>query len=171
MTKDIVNPNGYFENDRLTKLHDDMLSYNGLCWYNVKGFNLKYNDRHIKEYLNIIRNDFSEKKIVIKDPRLSFFNSFCKIICEKLSAKPFFMFATRNKKEIIKSLSKAQNKSKNICEELHDNTEKCLMKEMLVVSYNDHMTNDKKIQLEICKYLGEPYEYKSVVDPKLWRNK
>jgi len=170
-SKDIANPLGYFENDKLTDLHDRMLEYNGFGWDTAVGTNLDYTQSHMDEYLDIISNDFIGDKIVIKDPRLSFFNEFIKTLSKNINANELILFCTRDREEVISSLMKAQHRAKSICENIYDNTHKCLTPNMLKISYNDHMINQKETQMKICEYINEKYIESNLVDPSLYRNK
>ena len=74
--KNWQNPKGYWENDSFTHFHSNLLKYNNFNWSNVNETDLKYTKNHVKEYINLIKEQFESEKIVIKDPRLSFFVDF-----------------------------------------------------------------------------------------------
>ena len=170
-TKDVVNPLGYFENSRLTELHDQMLAHNGVSWDTASTADLSYTRQHIEDYSKIINQDFRGNKIVIKDPRLSFFTGFINdlVLKNKLDVK--IIFCTRNKKEVVQSLMKAQHRGVDMCEKLYEDTHKCFSDEMLKISYNDHIVNQENTQRKICEFLGDRYETTQLVNETLYRSR
>ncbi len=169
--KDWQNPNGYWENDLLAAMHNNMLLFNGFNWSNVNKENLNYTKGHIEEYRKLISSEFTSSKIVIKDPRLSFFYDFMLGVSDVLGSQLKVIFATRNKQECISSLNKAQNLDLKKCADLFEITNKCYRGEMLRVNYNDFVKNNDRSKLEICNFLKEKDSGVNVVDTSLYRNR
>lgn len=167
--KNWQNPNGYWENDSLIDFHDKLLSFNQCSWQNVNKINLDYNKNHVLEYCNLIKKGFKTNKIVIKDPRLTFFYNFIKDVSKVLNTEIKVIFATRDKEECISSLHKAQNIDLEKCEKLYNNSENCYKKSMLKIKYNDFVKNNLKIRNEICGFLNEKDSTFDKVDLKLYR--
>ena len=169
--KDWQNPNGYWENDLLAAMHNNMLLFNGFNWSNVNKENLNYTKGHIEEYRKLISSEFTSSKIAIKDPRLSFFYDFMLGVSDVLGSQLKVIFATRNKQECISSLNKAQNLDLKKCADLIGVTSKCYKGEMLKVNYNDFVKNNDESRLEICNFLKEKDSGVNVVDTSLYRNR
>lgn len=169
--KDWQNPKGYWENDSLTSFHDKLLSYNNCEWYSVNKVNLQYTTQHVKEYSKLILEQFDSEKIVIKDPRLSFFVNFLIEVSNELKADINIIFATRNKKECITSLTKSQKLGITSCKKLYDTSMKCIRDNMLKICYNDFIKNNLLCREKICKYLEEEDSNINKIDLNLYRNK
>ena len=170
--KDWQNPNRYWENDSFTDFHEKLLKYNNLEWYNVNISNLNYTLEHVEEYFELIKKEFKNKeRILIKDPRLSFFNNFLNDVIKKLDCETKIIFSTRNKQECCVSLNKAQKIDYKIGEILYENSHKCYTKKMLKISYNDFINDNQRIRKNICNFLNEKDSNFHNVDKKLYRNK
>ena len=73
--KNWQNPNGYFENDALHKIHNELLKFNNSDWLNINKCKMEYNNYFIDKYRNLLKTEFeNDNLILIKDPRLTFFN-------------------------------------------------------------------------------------------------
>ena len=169
--KDWQNPKGYFENDNFTEFHDNLLEYNGYGWDNVKEINLKYTKEHVDNYCKLIKEEFTIEKIVIKDPRLSFFTNFLNEVIKKLNIEAKFLFATRKKEECVISLMKAQKRDRELCENIYDITHKTFNNNMLKVNYNNFLKNNKEEFKKICNFINEEYKEINNIDNSLYRNK
>ena len=167
--KDDANPLGYFENYTFTTAHDNLLSHNGCTWQLPPRPNLEYTDYHVQQYVDIIGEEFNSNKISIKDPRLSFFVDLLDEVSERLQAKTYYLFATRNKSEVVDSLRKVQRVQKNEAEALYDITHECLRPNMLEVSYNKFLAEPKEVRKEICEFLKEKDSKSVIVDDSLYR--
>ena len=127
--KNWQNPNGYFENDAFTLIHDKLLQYNKSSWCSIRTSKMKYTQEHVQLYRNLIKSEFvNEELLLIKDPRLTFFVDFLKDVCGN-NYEYKFLFLTRNKEECCNSLSKAQNKLYSVASNLYDITMSHLLKE------------------------------------------
>jgi len=168
--KNWQNPKGYWENDTLTQFHNKLLRFNKFDWSNVSKINLKYTKNHVDEYCRLILEQFNTDKIVIKDPRLSFFTDFLLEVSKKLTAEIKIIFALRDKEECIISLNKAQNLDIKKCKQLFDITMKCYKEYMLKVNYNDFVNNNKQLRYNICNFLNEKDSNIDKIDIKLYRN-
>jgi hypothetical protein len=170
--KDWQNPKGYWENNSFTHFHNNLLlKYNNIDWSNVNNKDLKYTKNHVKEYSNLIKKEFESEKIVIKDPRLSFFVDFLLDVSKELQADIKFIFATRNKEECTISLNKAQNLNLEACKKLFDISMSCYRDNMLKICYNDFLQNNLLCREKICLYLEEEDSNINKIDLNLYRNK
>ena len=160
----VHNPDGYFENDTFTEIHEKLLKYNGCSWKKVKKEKLKYTDEHVKEYMSAIDEEFGdEEKIIIKDPRMSFFVDLIKDL--NLDIKIIFMY--RNKDQTITSLNKAQGENDKLYSHLYDRTMSEKRNDMLCISYNDLPKDFEKI----CNFLGTKPSKDIKFKEKLYRNR
>lgn len=170
--KNWQNPNGYFENDKFTQFHDNLLRFNNSTWNNLNTDIMNYTKKHVEEYRNLLEIEFeNETKILIKDPRLTFFVSFLNEVCEN---NCYFIFASRNKEECCKSLSKAQNITLKHSENIYDKTHKYYKNnKFLKVDYHDIIYNHKKEMNKILDYINtEKYKDTSeFVNLDLYRNR
>lgn len=169
--KDWQNPNGYWENDLLAVMHNNMMFFNGFNWSSVNKKKLEYTKDHVEQYCKVIASEFTSPKIVIKDPRLSFFYDFMIDVSKVLDAQVKVIFATRDKQECVNSLNKAQNLDLKKCADLFEITNKCYRGEMLRVNYNDFVKNNDRSKLEICNFLKEKDSGVNVIDTSLYRNR
>ena len=172
-SKNWQNPNGYFENDKLTEFHDYLLAYNYSNWLNIKTDKMNYNIEHINKYRMLLQSEFdNENLIVIKDPRLTFFVDFLKDVCNN-HYNYKFLFLTRNKEECCNSLSKAQNKSYNETSKLYDRTLNEYNESFLKINHNDIINNNNDTLVKIANFCNFPHikNTKELVDYKLYRNR
>lgn len=172
--KDWQNPNGYFENDSFTKIHDELLKYNNSDWLNIKRNEMKYTKEHIFKYNKLINTEFeNDNNILIKDPRLSFFINFINELCNSYNYEYYIIFLIRDKNECCKSLSKAQNKSMDKCFKLYDITIKNIKENVLVINHKDIIFNNETVLKNISKYCNFNIMKNTtdLVDLKLYRNK
>ena len=150
--KDWQNPNGYFENDTFTNIHNELLKYNNSDWLNINKNKMDYNINHINKYRILLHNEFeNEKCILIKDPRLTFFIDFLKNVCND-NYDYNFLFLTRNKIECCTSLSKAQNKSYDKICKLYDTTLNEYNESFLKIDHRDIINNNNDILKKIANF-------------------
>jgi len=171
--KNWQNPNGYFENDSFTSIHDKLLSYNASKWNNITKDKMGYTKTHVNEYRNLLEREFNgDDKILIKDPRITFFTDFLKEVCEG-KYKPYFIFCTRDRHECCISLSKAQNMTYEDCGKLYDVTHNYYSDEFLKIDHGDTIHNNSETIKKISDFYG--FEIKKdtseVVDLNLYRNR
>lgn len=169
--KDWQNPNGYWENDLLATMHNEMMFFNGFNWSSVNKKKLEYTKDHVEQYCKAIANEFTSPKIVIKDPRLSFFYDFMIDVSKMLNAELKIIFATRNKDECTMSLNKAQSLDLEKCVNLFDITNKCYRNDMLKVNYNTFVNDNNSCRLEICNFLKEKDSNVNMINTNLYRNR
>ena len=152
--KNWQNPNGYFENDAFTNIHEKLLRYNKSTWFNITKTKMDYNPDHIKYYRNLLKTEFeNESLILIKDPRLTFLVDFLKEVCGN-NYEYNFLFLKRNKEECCNSLSKAQNINVKVCNNLYDVTMKKYSKEYLMIDHNDIIYKNNFIIKNISKHIN-----------------
>lgn len=171
--KDWQNPKGYFENDAFTEIHEFLLSYNDCSWHTITKEKMEYTQQHIEIYRELIKKEFTDNEyILIKDPRLTFFVDFLKEVCSD-NYEYNFLFLTRDKQECCNSLSKAQNKNEEVCNNLYDVTMKKYEKEYLMINHNDIINKNDMILKNISQFininLNNDTNY--LVDIKLYRNR
>lgn len=168
------NPKGYFENDSFTQFHERLLTYNNSTWHNITQEKMKYTKDHVEEYCQLINEEFpNQNKILIKDPRLTFFQDFLSEVCEKLECDYSLLFCTRDKEECTTSLSLAQSITKLTSETLYDITHKYNNDQCLEINHRDLIKNNKKTLQSIslhCKF-DLTQDTTDVVDLSLYRNK
>lgn len=169
---DWQNPKGYFENLKLLHLHEEILNYNACTWLDIKILDMKYTMNHINKYKQILMSDFNNsKKILIKDPRLTFFKTFLHEVCESMY-NCSFIFNTRNKQECISSLHKAQNEPIVKCEKLYDITHQINKDNMLIIDHNDIIYKNNNVIKNISNYCCILLANTNhIVDTNLHRNK
>lgn len=171
--KNWQNPKGYFENDSFTSFHDSLLKYNNSSWHSITRDEMIYTEDHINEYKNLINKEFTTcNKILIKDPRLTFFQSFLKKVC-KNNYNYKFIFCTRDKVECCSSLAKAQNLAYLKCEALYDTTHNYLSSDNIIINHNDIIFNNSEVINTIFTKCGlaSVKDTSSLVDLNLYRNK
>ena len=173
--KDWQNPNGYYENDALLYHHNKMLAYNGNSYLNVTNCDLSYTDEHVADYVAAIKKEFEgTNKIVIKDPRLSFFVSFLYKVAEKLNSQCYLIFCTRDRHESASSLSKAQQVDIDSCFALYDVTEQTRLKhyhELHIINYNQLLENSQLVVNRLGTFINENTDINNtLVEPSLYRN-
>ena len=172
--KDWQNPNGYFENDAFTKIHEELLNFNNSSWHSINKDGMVYNKEHVIKYRQSIENEFKDKtKIIIKDPRLTFFVDFLKEVC--LGNHEYnFIFCTRTREECCESLCGAQNISKEKSYDLYDKTHNLYSDSFLMIDHNDLIYKNSQIMKEIFSFIGmkkDTVSTSDLVDLKLYRNR
>lgn len=171
--KDWQNPNGYFENDAFTEIHDELLAFNNCCWHTITKTKMNYTQPHIQRYRTLLKNEFNkEKYIVIKDPRLTFFVDFLKDVCED-KYDYHFLFLTRDKIECCNSLSKAQKLHIEKCSNLYDITMSKFSNDFLKINHRDIINRNSTVMNNIGNYCGIKlnHDTTNLVDMKLYRNR
>jgi|2_EtaG_2_1085320.scaffolds.fasta_scaffold44379_2 hypothetical protein len=170
--KNWQNPKGYFENDSFTNFHDKLLEYNECSWHHLPKNKFEYNQDHLINYRKLIQKEFSSEKILIKDPRLTFFQSFLKEICSDLH-QYYFIFCTRDKIECCNSLSSAQNIPNEIGERIYDKTHQYNNSECLSINHRDIIYSNNNTMNTIFSFCGEnaPLDTSNIVDLNLYRNR
>jgi hypothetical protein len=170
--KNWQNPNGYFENDSFHDFHNELLHFNNCSWDNLKPIKMKYTEDHVKRYRKLIKSEFNSNKILIKDPRLTFFQDFLKDVCKDLY-EYYFVFCTRDEKECTISLSKAQNITKFKSENLYNITHKFIPTDCLIVDHKKLIYDNKLTLHQISDFCDFKIinDTTSLVDLKLYRNK
>lgn len=171
--KDWQNPNGYFENDVFTEMHDKMLHYNNSSWNKITVNKMKYTVEHLKKYRNLLKKEFNnENLILIKDPRLTFFTDFLFDACKDLY-NIYFIFLTRNKNECCTSLSKAQKLHIKDSELLFDITMLKYKETFLLIDHKDIIFNNNFVIQKISEFVNFNItnNTENIVDMKLYRNR
>lgn len=172
LDKNWQNPNGYFENDAFTEIHEKLLAYNNCSWNTITKNIMNHTEEHIKIYRQLLEVEFSnDLLILIKDPRLTFFVDFLKEVCAN-NYDYYFLFLTRNKIECCSSLNKAQKLSLEKCSTLYDKTMCKFSKEFLMINHNDIINNNNIIIKNIGKHCNINFnnDTTNLVDMKLYRN-
>tara|TARA_B100002019_G_scaffold270349_1_gene263876 strand:- start:497 stop:1135 length:639 start_codon:yes stop_codon:yes gene_type:complete len=171
--KDWQNPNGYFENDAFTRIHDKLLKYNKCSWCSIRTNKMKYTQEHVQLYRKLITSEFvNEKLLLIKDPRLTFFVDFLKEVCGN-NYEYKFLFLIRNKEECCNSLSKAQNKLYSEASKLYDITMSYYTTDFLKINHNDIINHNNDVLTIIAKFCNFPLikNTEKIVDDKLYRHR
>jgi hypothetical protein len=173
--KNLQNPNGYYENDAFTDIHEELLHYNQSNWCLITKEKMNYTYQHIEAYRNLLKTEFeNENLILIKDPRLTFFVDFLKEVCGD-DYEYNFLFLTRNKQECCNSLNKAQknNMRGGNSETLYDITMKHYNPDFLKIDHHDTLFNNEMVIKNISEFcnidLNKNTNY--LVDMKLYRNR
>ena len=171
--KDWQNPNGYFENDAFTQIHDKLLNYNKSSWYSITKKKMRYTQEHIELYRKLIKSEFIDKSLIlIKDPRLTFFVDFLQNVCAN-KYDYYFLFLTRNKEECCNSLSKAQNKSYYETSNLYDKTMSYYRRDFLKIDHNDIIYKNNLVIKNISEFINLNLNNNTtnLVDMNLYRNR
>lgn len=171
--KDWQNPNGYFENDTFTEMHEKLLDYNKSSWNTITKKQMKYTQEHIELYRKLLKSEFiNEELILIKDPRLTFFVEFLKEVCAN-NYEYKFLFLTRNKIECCNSLNKAQNLPLQKCMALYDITMNKYSKEFLMINHNDIINKNSVVIKNIGNHCGMYFNHDTanLVNMELYRNR
>ena len=160
--KNWQNPHGYFENDRMTEFHEELLKFNGCSWHTLKRGKYQWTHEHVKRYRELIEDEFKgNRNVLIKDPRLSMFEDFLAEVCKE---KYVFriIFCTRDRMECCGSLCKAQNLSVLKAQEVYDISHEFFRDTMEQVNYRD-VRNNTISWLDSSK-LFDPTLYRQVYD-------
>ena len=171
--KNWQNPNGYFENDSFTHFHEKLLSFNKSTWLYINNLPMKYTNKHIHEYRNLLKNEFlNENLILVKDPRLTFFVDFLKEVCNNIYT-PYFLFLTRNKEECCQSLAKAQNKTLRSTNQLYETTQLSYRNNFLKIDHRDIIFNNRQVLTNISEFIDVKLntDVSNLVDLNLYRNR
>jgi len=157
--KDWQNPLGYFENDKFTEFHNELLRFNDCSWNTIKRGEYNWTRGHVRRYRQLIADEFgSDKNIMIKDPRLTFFEDFLVEVCKERYITRF-LFCTRNREECCNSLANAQNIPHAQAEAVYD------------ISHNFINDTMEKIDYEDVRNNNIPWLNSSTLfEPKLYRN-
>ena len=170
--KDWQNPNGYYENDRLTDLHNKLLFQNDSCWWNYAKSYMLHTAANIAIYRDTLRKEFEGcTNILIKDPRLTPFSDFLLKVCDK-EFEPYFLFLKRNKEECCRSLHLSQRLAMDKCETLYDKTMSYTdhIENHLLIDHKDIITNNKEVIKRISEFCSIPLKDTSnLVDMSLYR--
>ena len=171
--KNWQNPNGYFENDAFTHIHEQLLKYNNCSWSSIRKNKMKYTQEYVELYRKLLKYEFkNDELILIKDPRLTFFVNFLKEVCVN-NYEYYFLFLTRNKEECCNSLCKAQNKSYSDASDLYDITMSYYTNDFLKINHNDIINNNNDTLDIIAKFCNFSLikNTEKIVDYKLYRNR
>jgi len=170
--KNWQNPNGYCENDAFTKMHEKLLYYNNCSWNTITKERMNYTQHHIQQYRKLLKTEFINELILIKDPRLTFFVDFLKEVCSE-DYEYYFLFCSRYKNECCTSLCKAQNISQETASKLYDITHDKYTDEYLKISHNEIINNNNLILSKISNYckINLNINTETLVDMKLYRNR
>ena len=170
--KDWQNPNGYFENDVFTEIHEELLAFNNCSWHTITKEIMNYTQQQVKLYRQLLKYEFiNDSLILIKDPRLTFFVDFLKEVCS--NHEYYFLFLTRNKIECCNSLNKAQNISLQKCSTLYDITMGKCSNEFLMINHNDIINKNSIVIKNIGNYCSIKFnnDTTNLVNMKLYRNR
>lgn len=174
MDKNIVNPNGYFENDSFTQFFDHLLLKNNMEWKNIKFNELKYNHADIIKFKNILENEFfSNNFYFIKDPRIVKFINFFKL--NFIEYEIYYVVTKRNKTDTIDSLTKAQEISYDNALKLYNTHYEIIknnLKDYFAVDHKDLLYDTESVIKKLTSYLNIKYkDLKHLVNKNLHRSK
>ena len=155
--KDYANKLGYFENDSFTLIHDKIMARRNSYWNEIveENFDIFF-DFEKNEYCDLINTEFKEEnKILIKDPRVSFFIPLIKDVFLNDNLKIIIM--KRNLKSCINSLESIHSLEYNKSKKLYDLTYKFIDNnknlKTLIINYEDFDKNFKKICNDLSQFL------------------
>ena len=171
--KDIQNPKGYFENEKLAEFHNELLNFNKSSWKSINTNKMKYTNDHVIKYKQLLQDEFkNDLNILIKDPRLTFFTDFLKEVC-KDDYDIYFIFITRNVKECCKSLAKAQNITFKTAVDIYDKTHCQFKNEFLKINHKDIILNNEETINKIAEYCNFQVNKNTnyLIDMKLYRER
>lgn len=118
MPPDDYNPEGYWEDQDIFNLNNELLHHLGLTWDQIENFDQRriirfagqIDNIHGDQATKIIRQKFEKSnKILIKDPRISVLMPFWDKIIKATNAETFFFHIVRNPLEVALSLQKRNN--------------------------------------------------------------
>ena len=171
--KNWQNPKGYFENNSFHDFHNELLKFNNSSWDNISSSIMKYTQNHVIKYRQLLKEEFpSSNQILIKDPRLTFFQDFLKEVCEG-EYDYNFIFCTRDKKECTYSLSKSQSIPLSVSEEIYDITHNFITKDCIKINHRDILNNNSRVLNKISNFCNFELlkDTTFIVDHNLYRNK
>lgn len=115
MPADDYNPKGYWEDNDVYRLNNDILSAISLNWDDTE----KFQFRKVSVFLDFLKETFADralaiihnklqksKEIVIKDPRFSILMPFGISILNQIEAEKYYILIHRNPVSVSQSLSK-----------------------------------------------------------------
>lgn len=117
------NPKGFFENEEIVRLNDEILHHFGSKWYTTSPLDKNWiEDERIyyfqKRAVDIITSEYADLPVfAIKDPRISILFPFWEaVLTDELDINLNVVIVYRNPKETIASLMKRNNFSYQIAE-------------------------------------------------------
>ena len=169
---DIQNPRGYFENDRFTEAHNALLAFNECDWKSPKR-GMGFTKQHVSGYCALIEEEFHwAEQIVIKDPRLTFFGDFLDEVVESIDRDVYYLFCTRDQREVIHSLVKAQGVTQSEASRLYSMTHECKRPKMLTVNHRDLVYENARVMNVISQHCSHDYrDTRDLVRQELHREK
>ena len=148
-------------NDKFTEFHDELLRFNNCAWNTLKRGKYTWTQDHLRGYRKLIQDEFGpDKNIVIKDPRLTFFEDFLVEVCKERYISRF-LFCTRNREECCNSLAKAQNIPHAQAEAVYDISHNFINDTMEKIDYEEVRNN--KISWLDSSALFNPSLYRNQV--------
>jgi len=167
MPADDYNPKGYWEDNDVYRLNNDILSAISLNWDDTE----KFQFRKVSVFLDYLTETFSERalaivhkklqksaKIIIKDPRFSILMPFWITILNQIEAEKYYILVHRNPISVSKSLSKRNKFSKEHSLQLWYYYNGCalldLMDKLHVVSFEGLENNIDEEFLKLKEYLN-----------------
>lgn len=111
------NPRGYFENQSICELNDEILeklnaSWDNIFWLQKEWLNHEYVIRAKIKARELIEREFRGNNIIgIKDPRICILFPFWSNIFEELNINPFYVISVRNPFEVAASLQRREGVS------------------------------------------------------------
>lgn len=145
------NPDGYFENTKISCIDDAILHLCGREWYDLEGAELDYDSPQIRkaaeDLRNVIQKLFDKSDIIaIKDPRISLLLTLWEKILGGLGGEVHYVWVYRNPLEVMESLRKRDGYSEKhgllLWEHYNFSILKFLKdKEYLLFNYKDVLEN------------------------------
>lgn len=112
------NPDGYFENERISHINDKILRLSGREWYSLgkldEDFGFMHMEKVLMELKNEIENLFQKGDMVaVKDPRISILLSSWERVLDELEIEVSYIWVFRNPLEVAESLKKRNGYSRD----------------------------------------------------------
>lgn len=149
------NPDGYFENKRISHINDNILRISGKEWYSLGNLDEDYSFLHIEktimELKDNLQNLFQKGDMVaVKDPRISVLLSFWERVLDEMEIEVRYIWVFRNPLEVAESLKKRNGYSREHGLLLWAYYNLSILrflkkKDYLLINYRDILENQERI--------------------------
>lgn len=163
-----ANPDGYFENEKISYINDRILNFSEREWYSLGMLETDYNSPQVKKAERELRDSVQQllsraetNTIAVKDPRISILLPIWEKILDELDGEVHYIWVFRNPLEVVESLRKRNGYSKEhsllLWAYYNLNILKFLKnKEYLLINYRDILEDFGTIK-QLNNFINEKY--------------